>query len=85
MRERRFARSYKVIFTLLLFQVGENWVSKQDKIRNDLQGSQDSLETKRKRYYHGLPDIFFFLRTIKHEHTLFQTRKMIFSTRTLLT
>ena len=27
----------------------------------------------------------FFLRTIKHEYTLFQTRKMIFSTRTLLT
>ena len=60
MRERRFARSYKVIFTLLLFQVGENWLSKQDKIRNDFQGSQDSLETKRKRYYHGLYDIFFF-------------------------
>ena len=60
MHERRFARSYKVIFTLVMFQVGENWVSKQDKIRNDLQGSQDSLETKRKRYYHGLYDIFFF-------------------------
>ena len=42
-----------------MFQVGENWVSKRDKIRNDLQGSQDSLETKRKRYYHGLYDIFF--------------------------
>ena len=27
----------------------------------------------------------FFLRTIKHEYTLFQTRKMIFSTRTLWT
>ena len=60
MHERRFARSEKVIYTLLLFQVGENWVSKRDKIRNDLQGSQDSLETKRKRYYHGLYDIFFF-------------------------
>ena len=45
---------------MLLFQVGENWVSKRDKIKNDLQGSQDSLETKRKRYYHGLHDIFFF-------------------------
>ena len=42
MHERRFARSEKVIFILLLFQVGENWVSKRDKIRNDLQGSQDS-------------------------------------------
>ena len=61
MHERRFARSYKVIFTLLLFQVGENWVSKRDKIRNDLQGSQDSLETKKKRYHHGLHDIFFFV------------------------
>ena len=60
MHERRFARSYKVISTLIMFQVGENRVSKQDKIRNDLQGSQDSLETKRKRYYHGLYDIFFF-------------------------
>ena len=47
---------------MLLFQVGENWVSKRDKIRNDLQGSQDSLETKRKRYYHGLYDIFFFFK-----------------------
>ena len=72
-----------LVFTLLLFQVGENWVSKRDKIRNDLQGSQDSLQTKRKRYYHGLYDIFFFLRTIKYEYTLFQTRKMIFSTRAL--
>ena len=50
----------RVIFTLLLFQVGENWVSKRDKIRNDLQGSQDSLKTKRNCYYHGLYDIFFF-------------------------
>ena len=38
MRERRFARSYKVIFTFLLFQVGENWISKQDKIKNDFKG-----------------------------------------------
>ena len=60
MHQRCFARSDKVIFILLLFEVGENWVSKRDKIRNDLQGSQDSLETKRKRYYHGLYDIFFF-------------------------
>ena len=60
MHERRFARSEKVIFILLLFQVGENWVSKRDKIRNDLQGSQNSLETKRKRYYNGLNNIFFF-------------------------
>ena len=60
MHEKRFARSKKVIFTLLLFQVAENLVSKRDKIRNDLQGSQDSLETKRKRYYHDLYDIFFF-------------------------
>ena len=59
MHERRLARSY-VIFTMLLLQVGGNWVSKRDKIRNDLQGSQDSLKTKRKRYYHGLHDIFFF-------------------------
>ena len=57
MHERRLAM---VIFTLLLFQVGENWVSKRDKIRNDLQGTQLSFETKRKRYYHGLYDIFFF-------------------------
>ena len=59
MHERRLARSL-VIFTLLLLQVVGNWVSKRDKIKNDLQGSQDSLETKRKRYYHGLYDIFFF-------------------------
>ena len=51
----------KRLFLLcLLFQVGENLVSKRDKIRNNLQGSQDSLETKRKRFYHGLYDIFFF-------------------------
>ena len=74
----------KRLFLLcFVFQVGENSVSKRDKIRNDLQGSQDSLETKRKRYYHSLYDIFFFSRTIKHEYTLFQTRNMIFSTRTL--
>ena len=60
MHERRLARFKRIIYTLLLFQVGENWVSKRDKIRNDLQGSQDSLETNRKRYYHGLYDIFFF-------------------------
>ena len=60
MHERRLTRFIKAIFTLLMFQVGENWVSKRDKIRNDLQGSKDSLETKRKRYYHGLYDIFFF-------------------------
>ena len=58
--------------------MGENWVSKREKIRNDLQGSQDSLKTKRKRYYHGLHDIFFFFLTIKHKYTLFQTRKVIF-------
>ena len=73
----------RLVLLCFVFQVGENSVSKQDKIINDLQGSQDSLETKRKRYYHGLYNIFFFLRTIKHEYTLFQTRKMIFSTRTL--
>ena len=60
MHERRFARSEKVIFILLLFQVGENWVSKRDKIRNHLQGSKTILQTKRKRYYHGHYDIFFF-------------------------
>ena len=60
MHERRFARSEKVFFILLLFQVEDNWVSKGDKIRNDLQGLQDSLQTKRKRYYHSLYDIFFF-------------------------
>ena len=60
MHERRFVVSSKVIFTLLLLQVGGNWVSKRDEIKNDLQGSQDSLETNRKRYYHGLYDIFLF-------------------------
>ena len=50
-----------LVFSLLLLQVGGNWVSKQYKIKNDLQGSQDSLKTKSKRYYHGLHDIFFYV------------------------
>ena len=38
MRERRFARSYKVIFTLLLFQVGENWISNKIKSKTIFKG-----------------------------------------------
>ena len=45
---------------MLFFQVGENLVSKRDKSKNGLQRSQDSLETKNKRCYVGLYDIFIF-------------------------
>ena len=34
MHERRLTRFIKAIFTLLLFQVGENWVSKRNKSEN---------------------------------------------------
>ena len=47
--------------SFLLFQVGKNLVSKRDKIKNGLQRSQDSLETKRKRCFDGLYDFFLFL------------------------
>ena len=40
-----------------MYQVGEKWVSKQNKSKNGLQRSQDSLKTMRKRCYNG----FFFL------------------------
>ena len=54
MHERRLTRFIKAIFTLLLFQVGENWVSKRNKSENGLRRSQDSLETMNKRCYVGL-------------------------------
>ena len=60
MHERRLARIYKVISTLLLFQVGENWVSKHDKSKNGFQRSQESMKTKKKRCYDGLHDFFLF-------------------------
>ena len=59
MHERRLARFLKVIFTLLLFQVGENWVSKRNKSENGLQRSQDSLETMNKRCYVRLYYVFY--------------------------
>ena len=60
MHKRCLASIKKVIYTLLLFQVGENSVSKRYKSKNGLQRSQDSLETKRKRCYDGLYDFFLF-------------------------
>ena len=46
MYERRLARIFQFIFTWLLYQVGENLVSKRDKSKNGLQRSKDSFETK---------------------------------------
>ena len=42
-----------------MYQVGENWVSKQNKGKNGLQRSQDSLETMNKRCHVGLYYIFY--------------------------
>ena len=39
---------------MLLFQVGENWVSKRNKSENGLQRTKDSSETMKKRYYSSL-------------------------------
>ena len=78
MHERRLTRFLKVIFTLLLFQVGENWVSKGNKCENSLQRSQHSLEIINKRRYVGLYYIFIFLFIISHESSLFTTRELIF-------
>ena len=61
MHERRLARIKQVISTLLLFQEEENLVSKRDKCKNRLQRSKDSFETKRKRCFDGLYNIFSFL------------------------
>ena len=64
-----------------MYQVGENWVSKQNKSKNGLQRSQDSLETMQKRCYHGF---FFFLKLSDMNLHYFKQGKLIFSAKTLL-
>ena len=64
-----------------MYQVGENWVLKQNKCKNGLQRSQDSLETMRKRCYNG----FFFLKKLSGMNLhYFKRGKLIFSAKTLL-
>ena len=64
-----------------MYQVGENWVSKQNKSKNGLQRSQDSLETMQKRCYNG----FFFIKKLSDMNLhYFKRRKLIFNAKTLL-